>query len=48
MKMYGGMEVPLHTFLTSAPDGDVWLASRPGEERQVPTEWEFGWAPGPV
>jgi len=26
MKMYAGVEVQLHTFLTSALDGDEWSA----------------------
>jgi hypothetical protein len=29
MKMHGGVEVKLHTFLSSALDGDKWSASRP-------------------
>jgi hypothetical protein len=30
MQTYGGVEVLLHAFLTSALDGREWLASRPG------------------
>jgi hypothetical protein len=30
MKMYGGVEVYIHVFLTSALDGGEWLASRSG------------------
>jgi len=30
MKMYGGVEVLLDVFLTSALDGGEWSASRPG------------------
>jgi hypothetical protein len=30
MKRIGGVEVYLHTFLTSALDGGEWSASRPG------------------
>jgi hypothetical protein len=30
MKTYWGMEVQLHSFLTSALDGGEWPASRPG------------------
>jgi len=30
MKTYGRVEVYLHAFLTSAPDGGEWLASGPG------------------
>jgi len=29
MKSYGGVEVYLYAFLTSALDGDEWSASRP-------------------
>jgi len=41
VKAYGGMEVWLHVFLTSALDGDEWSASRPsrftpGKEPPVP------------
>jgi hypothetical protein len=45
MKMYGGMEVYLHAFLTSALDGGDRSASRPGlftlGERVPPVP--FGW-----
>jgi hypothetical protein len=30
MKVYRGMEVYIHEFLTSALDGSEWSASRPG------------------
>jgi len=30
MKTYGGIEVEIHTFLTSALHGDKWSASRSG------------------
>jgi hypothetical protein len=30
MKMGWGVEIKLHDFLTSAADGDQWLASLPG------------------
>ena len=30
VKAYRGVEVQLHVFLTSAPDGDARSASRPG------------------
>jgi len=30
VKTYGGMEVQLHAFLTSALDGGEWSASRAG------------------
>jgi len=36
MKTYGGVEVKLHTFLTSALDGGERWASRPG--RHSPEE----------
>jgi len=29
MKTYAGVEVKIHIFLTSAPDGDAWSASTP-------------------
>jgi len=43
----------LHTFLTSALDGDEWSGSRPGHfipRERVPLliEQEAGWAPEPV
>jgi hypothetical protein len=47
MKAYGGINVKLHTFLTSAFDGGEWSAScsvalHPGKESLVPTGWETG------
>jgi hypothetical protein len=42
------------SFLTSAPEGGEWSASRPGralppgKEPPVPTVQEAGWAPEPV
>jgi len=50
IQRYGGLEVELHKFLNSAPDGGDWSASRPvrftpGEGHPVSTEWEDGWAP---
>jgi hypothetical protein len=30
MKMYGGVDVSIHVFLTSAVDGGDWSASFPG------------------
>jgi hypothetical protein len=30
MKAYGGVDVKIHVFLTSALDGDEWSVSRPG------------------
>jgi hypothetical protein len=47
MKVYWGMEVQLHTFLTSALDGGVWSALRPGRftpgEKAPGTHWIGGW-----
>jgi hypothetical protein len=43
-----------YSFLTSAPEGGEWSASRPGralppgKEPPVPTVQEAGWAPEPV
>ena len=46
------MEVYLNSFLTSALEGDVWSASRPGRlypgKDPVPIVQEAGWAPEPV
>jgi hypothetical protein len=36
MKMYGGLDVYIHIFLTSALAGGEWSASRPGKEPLVP------------
>jgi hypothetical protein len=44
---YGGVEAYLHAFLTSALDGDEWLASGLGRfilgERPAGTHWIGGW-----
>ena len=44
------LEVYLHAFVASAPEGGEWAASRPGQfnhgkEPLVLTEWETGWVP---
>jgi hypothetical protein len=47
MKAYGGMDVKMHTFLTSTLAGGEWTASRPGRfipgERAPGTHWMRGW-----
>jgi hypothetical protein len=48
MKTYGGLDVYIHVFLTSALAGGDWSASRPGRftpgERPAPrTRWIGGW-----
>jgi hypothetical protein len=47
MKAYGGMDVQIHIFLTSALVGGEWSASRPGRftpgERVPGTHWIGGW-----
>jgi hypothetical protein len=47
MNTYGGVEVKLQAFLTSALDGGEWLASRPGRfdpgEMVRGTHWIGGW-----
>ena len=53
MKAYEGGAVWLHSFLTSALDGDEWSTSRrgrftPGEIALVTIEWKAGWATMPV
>jgi hypothetical protein len=46
MKAYGGVDVQIHIFLTSALAGGEWSASRPGRlipgERAPGTHW-IGW-----
>jgi hypothetical protein len=47
MKAYGGMDVQIHIFLTSALDGGEWSATRlyrftPGK-RAPGTHWIGGW-----
>jgi hypothetical protein len=47
MKVYGGVDVYIHIFFTSALDGGEWSASRPGRftpgERTPGTHWIGGW-----
>jgi len=48
MKMYGGVEVQLHAFLTPAVGGGKWLVLRPGTTptptKEPPcTHWIGGW-----
>jgi hypothetical protein len=47
MKGYGGVNVYIHIFFTSALVGGEWSASRPGrftpEERASGTHWIGGW-----
>jgi hypothetical protein len=50
MKEYGGVDVEIHVFLTSALVGE-WSDSRPGHftprERDTFTRWKGGWV-GPI
>jgi hypothetical protein len=47
MKVYGGVNVQIHIFLTSALAAGEWSASRPGRfapgERAPGTHWIGGW-----
>jgi hypothetical protein len=47
MKAYGGVNVAIHIFLTSAVVGGEWSASHPGRftpgERAYGTHWIGGW-----
>jgi hypothetical protein len=47
MKAYGGVDVQIHIFVTSALAGGEWSASRPGRstpgERAPGTDWIGGW-----
>jgi hypothetical protein len=42
MKTYGGVDVQIHVFLTSALVGGDWSASRPGRF-SLGTHWIGGW-----
>jgi hypothetical protein len=48
MKAYGGVNVSIHIFLTSALAGGDWSVSRPGrftpKETPPRTHWIRGWA----
>jgi hypothetical protein len=47
MKTYGGVDVLIHTFLTSALSGGEWSTSRPGRftsgEKAPGTHWIGEW-----
>jgi hypothetical protein len=47
MKSYGGVDVQIHTLLTSALAGGEWSSSRPGSfipwKRAPGTHWIEGW-----
>jgi len=47
MKTYGGVELWLYAFITSALDGGEWSSSRPGRFtpglRAPATHWRGGW-----
>jgi hypothetical protein len=47
VKTYGGVDVEMHVFLTSALVGDEWLASHPCRfnpgERPPGAQWIVGW-----
>jgi hypothetical protein len=53
MKAYGGVDVYIHIFLTSALAGGEWSTSRPGrftprEKAPVTIAEEVAWTPEPV
>jgi hypothetical protein len=52
MKAYGGVDVWIHVFLTSALVGGEWSASHPGRfipgERAPGTHWIGGWVLDPT
>jgi hypothetical protein len=53
MKVYVGVDVQIHVFLTSALVGSEWSVSRfgflpPEKMLQVPVGQETGWVPVPV
>jgi hypothetical protein len=47
MKVYGGVDISIHIFLTSALTGGEWSTSRPSHftprERARGTDWIGGW-----
>jgi hypothetical protein len=47
MKAYGGVDIEIHIFLTSALDGGEWSASRPcrftSRKGAFDTQWIGGW-----
>jgi hypothetical protein len=48
MKAYGGLDVSIHIFVTSALALTEWSASRPAALRPVSIGYEVGWTPEPV
>jgi hypothetical protein len=48
MKLYVGVDVKIHVFLTSALVGGEWSASPSGKEPLLPIGHEAEWAPEPV
>ena len=48
MRHTGGVEIHIHSFLTSALHGGVWLTSNPGRFTPAHIQQETGWATVPV